>query len=111
MGAYDNMFSNASTFKVELDEWYGLHVCRIVEMLTSPFSCKILRDATPKSFVILDELGRVDNDATLERYAEMALVLWSRRSNDALGTRHTTSAGRTASRRLLRDCSHQTCGL
>ncbi|KAI0764567.1 DNA mismatch repair protein Msh6 [Trametes elegans] len=41
MGAYDNMFSNASTFKVELDE-----------------CCKILRDATPKSFVILDELGR-----------------------------------------------------
>ncbi len=37
MGAYDNMFSNASTFKVELDE-----------------CCKILRDATPKSFVILD---------------------------------------------------------
>ncbi|KAH9917640.1 DNA mismatch repair protein Msh6 [Epithele typhae] len=30
MGAYDNMFSNASTFKVELDE-----------------CCKILRDATP----------------------------------------------------------------
>jgi DNA mismatch repair ATPase MutS len=24
MGAYDNMFSNASTFKVELDERYGL---------------------------------------------------------------------------------------
>lgn len=23
MGAYDNMFSNASTFKVELDEWYA----------------------------------------------------------------------------------------
>jgi DNA mismatch repair protein MSH6 len=22
MGAYDNMFSHASTFKVELDEWY-----------------------------------------------------------------------------------------
>ncbi|EPS94078.1 hypothetical protein FOMPIDRAFT_1170017 [Fomitopsis schrenkii] len=43
MGAYDNMFSNASTFKVELDEW------RV---------CKILRDATPKSLVILDELGR-----------------------------------------------------
>ncbi|KAJ6606598.1 muts domain V-domain-containing protein [Mycena vulgaris] len=41
MGAYDNMFSNASTFKVELDE-----------------CCKILRDATPKSMVILDELGR-----------------------------------------------------
>ncbi|EED77082.1 predicted protein [Postia placenta Mad-698-R] len=41
MGAYDNMFSNASTFKVELDE-----------------CCKILRDATPQSFVILDELGR-----------------------------------------------------
>ncbi|GBE83778.1 DNA mismatch repair protein [Sparassis crispa] len=41
MGAYDAMFSNASTFKVELDE-----------------CCKILRDATPKSLVILDELGR-----------------------------------------------------
>ncbi|KAG6917118.1 hypothetical protein DXG01_003784 [Tephrocybe rancida] len=41
MGAYDNMFSNASTFKVELDE-----------------CCKILRDASPKSLVILDELGR-----------------------------------------------------
>ncbi|KAF5310782.1 hypothetical protein D9619_007990 [Psilocybe cf. subviscida] len=41
MGAYDNMFSNASTFKVELDE-----------------CCKILRNATPKSLVILDELGR-----------------------------------------------------
>ena len=58
MGAYDNMFSNASTFKVELDEWYVLGVCHIAEMLTSLFSCKILRDATPKSFVILDELGR-----------------------------------------------------
>ncbi|KAI0295767.1 muts domain V-domain-containing protein [Russula brevipes] len=41
MGAYDNMFSNSSTFKVELDE-----------------CCKIMRDATPKSFVVLDELGR-----------------------------------------------------
>ncbi|KZT23633.1 DNA mismatch repair protein Msh6 [Neolentinus lepideus HHB14362 ss-1] len=41
MGAYDNMFANASTFKVELDE-----------------CSKILRDATPKSLVILDELGR-----------------------------------------------------
>nr|GAT55477.1 DNA mismatch repair protein 6 [Mycena chlorophos] len=41
MGAYDNMFSAASTFKVELDE-----------------CCKILRDATPRSLVILDELGR-----------------------------------------------------
>ncbi|KAH8113753.1 DNA mismatch repair protein Msh6 [Phellopilus nigrolimitatus] len=41
MGAYDNMFSNASTFKVELDE-----------------CCKILREATPQSLVILDELGR-----------------------------------------------------
>ncbi|KAJ8596178.1 DNA mismatch repair protein Msh6 [Rhizopogon salebrosus TDB-379] len=41
MGAYDNMFSHSSTFKVELDE-----------------CCKILRNATPKSLVILDELGR-----------------------------------------------------
>ncbi|WWC67072.1 uncharacterized protein I206_100979 [Kwoniella pini CBS 10737] len=41
MGAYDNMFASASTFKVELDE-----------------CAKILRDAGPKSLVILDELGR-----------------------------------------------------
>ncbi|KAG8825170.1 DNA mismatch repair protein msh6 [Serendipita sp. 401] len=41
MGAYDNMFSASSTFKVELDE-----------------TCKILRTATPHSLVILDELGR-----------------------------------------------------
>ncbi|KAF9449836.1 DNA mismatch repair protein msh6 [Macrolepiota fuliginosa MF-IS2] len=41
MGAYDNMFSHASTFKVEMDE-----------------CCKILREATPRSLVILDELGR-----------------------------------------------------
>ncbi|KAF5356840.1 hypothetical protein D9756_006462 [Leucocoprinus leucothites] len=41
MGAYDNMFSHASTFKVELDE-----------------CSKILREATPRSLVILDELGR-----------------------------------------------------
>ncbi|KAJ9114202.1 hypothetical protein QFC20_001718 [Naganishia adeliensis] len=41
MGAYDNMFSNSSTFKVELDE-----------------CAKILRDGGPKSLVILDELGR-----------------------------------------------------
>ncbi|ODN76137.1 hypothetical protein L202_06063 [Cryptococcus amylolentus CBS 6039] len=41
MGAYDNMFASASTFKVELDE-----------------CSRILREATPKSLVILDELGR-----------------------------------------------------
>ncbi|CAE6470269.1 unnamed protein product [Rhizoctonia solani] len=41
MGAYDSVFTNSSTFKVELNE-----------------CCKILRDATPKSLVIMDELGR-----------------------------------------------------
>ena len=61
MGAYDNMFSNASTFKVELDEW---HVSFLVKFLGLQhgdahsfffgYSCKILRDATPKSLVILD---------------------------------------------------------
>ncbi len=63
MGAYDNMFSNASTFKVELDEWY---VCPIVPLgfaLTVCLSCKILRDATPKSLVILD--GKFPRPLTL----------------------------------------------
>ncbi|ORY31917.1 muts domain V-domain-containing protein [Naematelia encephala] len=41
MGAYDNMFASASTFKVELDE-----------------CSRILHEAGPKSLVILDELGR-----------------------------------------------------
>ncbi len=55
MGAYDNMFSNASTFKVELDEWYvSISVLRSNIALKPSHSCKILRDATPKSFVILD---------------------------------------------------------
>lgn len=56
MGAYDNMFSNASTFKVELDEWCGSYYYLYdVSILTdSLFSCKILRDATPRSLVILD---------------------------------------------------------
>jgi DNA mismatch repair protein MSH6 len=31
MGAYDNMFSNASTFKVELDEWcVSAHIFRVI---------------------------------------------------------------------------------
>ena len=54
MGAYDNMFSNASTFKVELDEWYVYSSVIQSIVLMSAFSCKILRDATPKSLVILD---------------------------------------------------------
>ncbi|CED82378.1 Mismatch repair ATPase MSH6 (MutS family) [Phaffia rhodozyma] len=41
MGAMDNMFSQSSTFKVELDE-----------------CAKILRECGPKSLCILDELGR-----------------------------------------------------
>ena len=41
MGANDYIFQNASTFKVEMDD------CK-----------KILDEATPKSLVVLDELGR-----------------------------------------------------
>ena len=33
MGAYDNMFSNASTFKVELDEWW--HFPDLIQGLSS----------------------------------------------------------------------------
>lgn len=62
MGAYDNMFSNASTFKVELDEWYVSphQVSGLLHRRSFILgSCKILRDATPKSLVILDgELTR-----------------------------------------------------
>jgi len=57
MGAYDNMFSNASTFKVELDEWCVSHCRNFGVIARRSFmldSCKILRDATPKSLVILD---------------------------------------------------------
>lgn len=55
MGAYDNMFSHASTFKVELDEWCCLLLTpqNTPDIFFSP-SCKVLRDATPKSLVILD---------------------------------------------------------
>lgn len=37
MGAYDDMFSNASTFKVELDEWYVVQVYSGVKMLICCF--------------------------------------------------------------------------
>lgn len=64
MGAYDNMFSNASTFKVELDEWYESFRYTLGQMfIRFLFSCKILRDATPKSLVILDgTLGSVGRE-------------------------------------------------
>lgn len=51
------MFSNASTFKVELDEWYVLCFDTAIWSLadlSNLFSCKILRNATPRSLVILD---------------------------------------------------------
>lgn len=54
MGAYDNMFSNASTFKVELDEWYSVLYFHFSAYSRFSLSCKILREATPRSLVILD---------------------------------------------------------
>ncbi|KAJ2965283.1 hypothetical protein NUW54_g14171 [Trametes sanguinea] len=51
MGAYDNMFSNASTFKVELDEWYVQSCSRIEQTNSTSLQLqRILRDATPKVF-------------------------------------------------------------
>lgn len=41
IGANDNILAGQSTFMVELAE-----------------TCKIMREATPRSLVILDELGR-----------------------------------------------------
>ena len=46
MGAYDNMFSNASTFKVELDEWYGLEVYALCRNVDKP-------SLAARSFVML----------------------------------------------------------
>lgn len=54
MGAYDNMFSNSSTFKVELDEWYAPLLLFSNPCIFCFFSNKILRNATSKSLVILD---------------------------------------------------------
>jgi len=54
MGAYDNMFTNSSTFKVELDEWHVVRFSIYRLLLTYAISYKILRNATPKSLVILD---------------------------------------------------------
>ena len=76
MGAYDNMFSNASTFKVELDEWYVPSIILMAGSLISYCSCKILRDATPKSFVILDELGR-DLGATGTKHIVLRGSIWA----------------------------------
>jgi hypothetical protein len=42
MGAYDNMFSNASTFKVELDEWYVQFVTPLAWYLRS---CVVARSS------------------------------------------------------------------
>lgn len=57
------MFQSASTFKVELDEWYASSLGLIARHAADPItilldSSKILREAGPRSLVILDELGR-----------------------------------------------------
>lgn len=49
MGAYDNMFSNSSTFKVELDEWSVIYSChRLLHELTVVANSVVRYCATPR---------------------------------------------------------------
>lgn len=58
MGANDFIFANASTFKVEMDDCNKILQKVRVNALCSCSRADPLAQATPRSLVILDELGR-----------------------------------------------------
>lgn len=67
IGANDNILAGQSTFMVELNE-----------------TAKILRNATPRSLVILDELGR--GTSTFDGYAIACSVMnWLIREGGCVG--------------------------
>ena len=49
MGAYDNMFSNASTFKVELDEWCVTLIIKNWSAMNTVFSAVKFCETRPQN--------------------------------------------------------------
>lgn len=55
MGAYDNMFSNASTFKVELDEWSV--VASMIPAIQTEDQCFQLQDSSRRNTQVICDTG------------------------------------------------------